>query len=238
MASIKIPTPLRAYTGQQSQVDVHGETIGEALADLIAKHPDLKPHLFNGDSLRSFVNVFLGEEDVRFLDGLDTPLEKGDSLRIIPSIAGGSSIERRVDQTGLKVGQAATIILLVAGFVLNLWPLVTLVAVAQLLNAVDSPYAPFRLLYQKVLRPRGIVQPNPQPDNPEPHRFAQSIGAGFNFAATLALIGGASTLGWALVWVVIALANVNFWANICVGCLMYYQLHKFGVPGFTRAPIA
>lgn len=92
MASIKIPTPLRAYTGQQSQVDVTGATIGEALNDLIARYPDIKPHLFNGDSLRSFVNVFLGDEDVRFLDGLDTPIESGDALRIIPSIAGGASI--------------------------------------------------------------------------------------------------------------------------------------------------
>ncbi|MBK8137847.1 MAG: MoaD/ThiS family protein [Chloroflexi bacterium] len=90
MASIKIPTPLRAYTGQQAQVDVSGTTIGEALADLTTKFPDLKPHLFNGSSLRSFVNIFLGEEDVRFLDGLDTPIEAGDALRIIPSIAGGA----------------------------------------------------------------------------------------------------------------------------------------------------
>lgn len=90
MASIKIPTPLRAYTGQQAQVEVTGATIGEALADLTTKFPDLKPHLFNGESLRTFVNIFLGDEDVRFLDGLDTPIEQGDSLRIIPSIAGGA----------------------------------------------------------------------------------------------------------------------------------------------------
>lgn len=90
MASIKIPTPLRVYTGQQAQVEVTGATIGEALADLTVQYPDLKPHLFNGDSLRSFVNIFIGEEDVRFLDGLDTPIEAGDALRIIPSIAGGA----------------------------------------------------------------------------------------------------------------------------------------------------
>lgn len=145
--------------------------------------------------------------------------------------------ERRIDQTGLKVGQAATILLLVAGFVLNFWPLVALVAVAQLLAALDSPYALFRLLYLHVLKPRGLLQPDPQPDNPEPHRFAQGIGAGVDFAATLALLGGASGLGWALVWLVIALANLNFWANICIGCMLYYQLNRFGVPGFTRAPL-
>lgn len=145
--------------------------------------------------------------------------------------------ERRVDQAGLKVGQASTIVLLAAGFILNFWPLVTFVAIAQLLAALDSPYAPFRLLYVNVLKPRGIVQPNPQPDNPEPHRFAQGVGAGFNFTATLALLAGAPAVGWVLVGIVIVLANLNFWANICVGCLMYYQFNRLGVPGFSQAPL-
>ena len=145
--------------------------------------------------------------------------------------------ERRVDQSGLKVGQAATIVLLAAGFILNFWPLVTFVGIAQLLAALDSPYAPFRLLYVNVLKPRGIVQPNLQPDHPEPHRFAQGVGAVFNFTATLALLGGAPAVGWVLVGIVIVLANLNFWANICVGCLMYYQFNRLGVPGFSRAPL-
>ncbi|MBK8137846.1 MAG: DUF4395 domain-containing protein [Chloroflexi bacterium] len=145
--------------------------------------------------------------------------------------------ERRVDQSGLKVGQAATIVLLAAGFILNFWPLVTFVGIAQLLAALNSPYAPFRLLYLNVLKPRGIVQPNVQPDHPEPHRFAQGVGAVFNFTATLALLGGAPAFGWVLVGIVIVLANLNFWANICVGCLMYYQLNRFGVPGFSQAPL-
>ncbi len=89
MASIKIPTPLRAYTEQQSTVTIDGATVGEALQNLAATYPDIKPHLFNGDSLRTFVNIFLGDEDVRFLDGLDTPIDPDSSLRIIPSIAGG-----------------------------------------------------------------------------------------------------------------------------------------------------
>lgn len=89
MAQIKIPTPLRAYTGGEAQISVDGTTIGEALNNLVTQHPDLKPHLFNGDELRNFVNIFLGDEDVRFLDGLDTELEANDNLRIIPSIAGG-----------------------------------------------------------------------------------------------------------------------------------------------------
>ena len=90
MPTIKIPTPLRVYTGNQAQVDVQGSTIGAVLDDLTTKYPELRQHLFNDKELRNFVNVFVGEEDIRFLDGLDTEIEETDSLRIIPSIAGGS----------------------------------------------------------------------------------------------------------------------------------------------------
>lgn len=89
MASIKIPTPLRPYTGNQAQVEVSGSTVGAALNDLVTQYPDLRQHLYNGSELRNFVNVFLGEEDIRFLDGLDTEIEADTQLRIIPSIAGG-----------------------------------------------------------------------------------------------------------------------------------------------------
>jgi molybdopterin converting factor small subunit len=89
VATIKIPTPLRAYTGSQAQVNVSGATVGAALADLTAQYPELRQHLFSGDELRNFVNIFLGEEDVRFLDGLNTEIDADASLRIIPSIAGG-----------------------------------------------------------------------------------------------------------------------------------------------------
>jgi sulfur-carrier protein len=89
MATIKIPTPLRAYTGGEAQIDVTGDTIGAALNSLVETYPDLKQHLYNGDELRNFVNVFLGDEDVRFLDGMETEIDADDNLRIIPSIAGG-----------------------------------------------------------------------------------------------------------------------------------------------------
>ncbi len=89
MANIKIPTPLRAYTNGEAQITVEGDTIASALNDLVTKYPDLKQHLFKDEELRNFVNIFLGDEDVRFLDGLETPIESDDNLRIIPSIAGG-----------------------------------------------------------------------------------------------------------------------------------------------------
>lgn len=89
MTTIKIPSPLRAYTDNQAVIEVSGETIGAAMDDLTARYPELRQHLYEGDQLRNFVNVFLGDEDVRFLDGLETEIDDGDSLRIIPSIAGG-----------------------------------------------------------------------------------------------------------------------------------------------------
>lgn len=89
MANIKIPTPLRAYTGGNAIIEVQGSTVADVLQDLTAKHPELRPHLFEGEQLRSFVNVFIGQEDVRYLDGLNTDVDASTELRIIPSIAGG-----------------------------------------------------------------------------------------------------------------------------------------------------
>jgi molybdopterin converting factor small subunit len=90
MATLRIPTPLRAYTGGQSDVTVNGGTAGAALAELTAQFPALKPHLFKEDGeLRMFVNLFKGEENIKDLQGLETPLGAGDRLMIIPSIAGG-----------------------------------------------------------------------------------------------------------------------------------------------------
>ena len=90
MATIRIPTPLRPYTGGKPEVAVAGETVGAALSDLTVKHPDLRKHLYSDSGeLRAFVNVFLAQEDVRYLQGTQTPLKENDQLRIVPSVAGG-----------------------------------------------------------------------------------------------------------------------------------------------------
>lgn len=94
MATIRIPTPLRPYAGNNSSVDVAGDTAGAALEALTQDYPDLRQHLFDGDRLRSFVNVYLNEEDIRYLDGAETAVDEEDTLMIIPSIAGG----RRSDE--------------------------------------------------------------------------------------------------------------------------------------------
>jgi hypothetical protein len=144
---------------------------------------------------------------------------------------------RKVDHTGLKTGQALTIILLILAFVLNSTLLVALVALAQFLGAVDAPFAPYRLFYQHIVKPSGLVKPNVILDNPEPHRFAMLVGALFNGAATLLLLAGIPTLAWVLVAIVVVLANLNYWLNFCAGCWMYYQFNRLGVPGFNRAPV-
>lgn len=91
MPKVKIPTPLRQYTGGSSEVEVGGQTAGDALGNLSEEYPDLRQHLYTGDGkLRSFVNVYKGDEDIRYLDGPDTEVAENDELSIIPSIAGGS----------------------------------------------------------------------------------------------------------------------------------------------------
>ena len=91
MTTLRIPTPLRTYTSGQSEVAVSGATIIEALNDLTAQFPAIKPHLFSeGGELRPFVNLFVGENNIKDLQGVDTPIKEGDKLMLIPSIAGGT----------------------------------------------------------------------------------------------------------------------------------------------------
>jgi molybdopterin synthase sulfur carrier subunit len=88
--TIRIPTQLRTLTGGAGEVRVDGATVGEALKALDAAHPGMADRLFDeGGSLRRFVNVFLTDEDVRFLEGLATPVADGQTLSIVPAVAGG-----------------------------------------------------------------------------------------------------------------------------------------------------
>jgi sulfur-carrier protein len=90
MPSLRIPTPLRTYTAGKSEVVLEGSTVNELLQNLAIEYPTIKPHLFNGEGfLRPFVNLFLGEYNIKDLNGLDTPLKADDRLLLIPSIAGG-----------------------------------------------------------------------------------------------------------------------------------------------------
>jgi len=88
---IMIPTPLRAYAGKKDSVELQAGTVGEALAALTAQYADLRKHLYAEDGrLRSFVNVYVNDEDVRYLQKDKTQLNDGDTISIVPSIAGGA----------------------------------------------------------------------------------------------------------------------------------------------------
>ena len=88
--SVKIPAQLRAVTGGEGELEVEGSTVGEALEALYAEHGELRGRLSDdGGGLRRFVNVYIGGEDIRFLEGLDTPVSDGDELTILPAVAGG-----------------------------------------------------------------------------------------------------------------------------------------------------
>jgi adenylyltransferase/sulfurtransferase len=91
MAKVLIPTPLRQFADKKDTVEVSGATVGEALAALTTAHPDLKKNLFTDEGkLRSFVNVYVNDEDIRYLQKDATPIAAGDTISIVPSIAGGS----------------------------------------------------------------------------------------------------------------------------------------------------
>lgn len=98
MSQIHIPTPLRQYVGKQSSVEVKGTTVAEAMRDLLGKHPELRRHLYSEDGkLRAFVNLYVNDEDIRYLQKEETAVKEGDNISIVPSIAGGAIFVQGAD---------------------------------------------------------------------------------------------------------------------------------------------
>lgn len=89
MAIVRIPTPLRTLTGGADEVTGDGATVRAVIDDLEKKHPGIKDRLLDEKGVRRFVNIYLGEEDIRFLSGLDTEVSAKDQLSVVPAIAGG-----------------------------------------------------------------------------------------------------------------------------------------------------
>lgn len=91
MSKIHIPTPLRQYAGKQPTVEVNGATVAEAMKALTTQHPELRRHLYTDEGkLRAFVNLYLNDEDIRYLQKEETAVKEGDNISIVPSIAGGA----------------------------------------------------------------------------------------------------------------------------------------------------
>src|SRR5438046_3244015 len=102
--TITIPTPLRQFAAGQSEIQVEAQTAGEALNQLTTTHAELRRHLFNDqNALRNFVNVYVNDEDIRHVSGPDTPVKDGDTILIVPSIAGGSAALDEI--TGKDAGE-------------------------------------------------------------------------------------------------------------------------------------
>lgn len=138
-----------------------------------------------------------------------------------------------VDKTMLRINQIAITAVVALAFVLGRslgggWLLLAL-AVALAIGAARPSASPLRHLYLRVLRPLGIARPEMVADDPAPHRFAQGVGAVFLFGAAGSLLGGAVLLGWALAWIVVALALTNLLTGFCAGCFMYVQLERAGL---------
>jgi sulfur-carrier protein adenylyltransferase/sulfurtransferase len=103
MAKILIPTPLRQFTGKQDSVTVPGATVGEVLKNLTTQFPDLRKQIFTDEGkVRSFVNVYLNDEDIRYLSKDASPAKDGDTISLVPSIAGGSTLTAPPQQTELS----------------------------------------------------------------------------------------------------------------------------------------
>ena len=144
---------------------------------------------------------------------------------------------QKVDHSALKINQIIIISLNVLAFILNLPILAALVALVMGIGATLKVPA-FGFVYKSLLKPRGWIKSDVLDDNPEPHRFSQILGYVFMTAGSVALFFGATTLGWLLVWLVVALASLNAFGGFCVGCALYYWLARFNVPGFGKQPPA
>ena len=89
MATVRIPTPLRTLTGGEDQVQAAGDTVKDVIETLEKNHPGIRERLLDDKGVRRFVNIYVGDEDIRFLDGLATALKPTDEISIVPAIAGG-----------------------------------------------------------------------------------------------------------------------------------------------------
>jgi molybdopterin converting factor small subunit len=89
--TVRIPTPLRTLTAGEEQVSIDGGTVSVVIENLEKKHPGIKDRLLDEKGVRRFVNIYVGDEDIRFLDGLSTALKDGEEISIVPAIAGGAA---------------------------------------------------------------------------------------------------------------------------------------------------
>lgn len=134
-----------------------------------------------------------------------------------------------IDHSALRFNQASIIMLLVVAFLLDLAWLVAFVALVLWVGTLLPNAGLFKRIYRHVFKPLGIIRPAPKADDPQPHLFAQGVGALFLTGASAALFAGLPALGWLLAGIVVALAAINLFLGFCMGCFVYYQLARRGI---------
>jgi hypothetical protein len=141
-----------------------------------------------------------------------------------------------VDYSAMKVNQGFVILLGILAFVFNQPWLSGALGLFMLVSSIALKRPAFGFVYTRWFKPAGWVKPEVIQDHKEPHLFAQGVGGTFLVTAAVALFAGAAVLGWALDWIVVALAALNVFGGFCVGCAMYYWLNRLNVPGFVQTP--
>ncbi len=148
-----------------------------------------------------------------------------------------SELQTRVDHSAIRVNQAMIVSVLILAFIVNAPWLVALVGLV-LLGGAALRQPGFGLIYTGFLEPRGLVKPEVLVDNPQPHVFAQGLGGAVLAIAAGAFALNSAVVGWALAWLVIALAALNLFVGFCAGCFVYYWLSRLHAPGFNAQPPA
>lgn len=141
-------------------------------------------------------------------------------------------MDARVDRNALRFNQACIVLFTVLAFVLGAgagkWVVLGVSAV-MLAGTAYAPASLFKGLYRHVFLRLGVLKPNVVPEDPAPHQFAQGLGGTFLLASFIALLVGAAVVGWALAWMVVALALINLLFGFCAGCFLYFQLERLGL---------
>jgi Domain of unknown function (DUF4395) len=144
------------------------------------------------------------------------------------------STRQLLDQSALKFNQLSIVALTVLGFILNQPILPMIVAAVLIGGSFTTKLAVFKLIYRHALKPLHLMAPNLIEESSAPHEFAQLLGGFVLGIGSLLLISGSPVIGWALAWTVVFLAMANLVFGFCAGCFVYFQLGRFGVPGFSH----
>jgi hypothetical protein len=142
-----------------------------------------------------------------------------------------------VDQNQIKFNMAMTASLLIVGYLLNNWIPVAIAIVCQFSGAMGLTFAPYRIIYTRIVIPSGIMKANKIPDNHAPHRFAAVVGGLFDLIGVILILAGMNIAGWIFVGIVFLLSILNLLLGFCAGCFMYYIFNKLGIPGFGFSPV-